>query len=520
MAERVATYRWQLEPGRGFAEAADAVADLAALGVSHLYLSPLAEAVPGSTHGYDVTDPTRPRDELGGAEGFAELTAACRSVGLHLLVDIVPNHLAAHETNAWWWDLLRMGPASAYAEVFDVDWSSSDPLLLPVLGDHYGRELEAGRIRLEEGRDPGRLIVIRYADRTFPVRPESEGAILAEVARRLDDDVLGVAARLLAAAERSTVDASARAADLAVAERTARVRLDQPGGTAALAAELDAISADPDRLDLVLARQHHRLARWAIGDAELGYRRFFDVDALAATRMDGPAAFDLVHRLALELVADPAVDGLRVDHVDGLVDPAAYLSTLRQLAGPDAWLLVEKILRADEALPAWPVAGTTGYEVAELLGGWLTDPAGAAALQAGWAERVGDEQSYREVALDARREVLTAGFATDLSRVVDALQEVCRHRRRHRDHARAALHAAVFQLALHTPTYRTYVVPAGVGGGEVGITDADRAVISAAVAGAKAAAPELDPELLDLVASVLTGTLSGEAEATVVARFQ
>jgi (1->4)-alpha-D-glucan 1-alpha-D-glucosylmutase len=389
-----------------------------------------------------------------------------------------------------------------------------------VLGDHYGRELEARRIRLDVGSGASRLIVIRYADRSFPVRPETEGAILAEVARRLDDDVLGVAARLLASAERATADRSARAADLAVAERTARHRLEQPGAVDALAGELAAISHDADRLDLVLAHQHHRLARWTVADAELGYRRFFDVDALAATRMDGSVAFDLVHGLAAELLADPVVDGLRVDHVDGLADPGAYLVALRDLAGPEAWLLVEKILRGDEELPAWPVAGTTGYEVADLLGAWSTDPAGAKALLAAWVERAGETRPYEAVALEARREVLAAGFATDLSRVVDSLQEVCRHRRRHRDHARAALHAAVFQLALHTPPYRTYVVPSVVPQQPASATDADRQVIATSLAAARASAPEIDPELLDLVAGVLTGDLRGEPEAQVVIRFQ
>ncbi|HJR24116.1 MAG TPA: alpha-amylase family glycosyl hydrolase, partial [Acidimicrobiales bacterium] len=183
-AGRVATYRWQLTPERGFDAAAAAAPLLAALGVSHLYLSPLAEAVPGSMHGYDVTDPTRIRQELGGDDGFHRLAEACRAAGLRLLVDIVPNHLAAHPANPWWWDLLRLGSASRYAEVFDIDWQAADVLVLPVLGDHYGRELEAGTVALALHDGPACVLEVRSGELRFPIRPEAEGAILAEVARQ------------------------------------------------------------------------------------------------------------------------------------------------------------------------------------------------------------------------------------------------------------------------------------------------------------------------------------------------
>jgi (1->4)-alpha-D-glucan 1-alpha-D-glucosylmutase len=513
---RVGTYRWQLTPTEGFEAAADAVPDLAALGVSHLYLSPLAEAVPGSLHGYDVTDPTRVRAELGGPEGLARLVDACRAAGLALLVDIVPNHLAAHARNPWWWDVLRHGPASRHAELFDIDWGSTGTVLLPVLGDHYGRELEAGALQLARGEDPARVLVLRAAERTFPLCPEAEGAILAEVARVVGDDVLGVAARLLARAD-DTTRPDERDADLAVAERTALARLGDPATSAALDAELARLNADVEALDLVIGRQHYRLARWTVGDAELDYRRFFDVDALVATNMQGASTFDVLHGLPAELLAADAVDGLRVDHVDGLADPGAYLRRLRGLAGPARWLLVEKIVRGDEELPAdWPVDGTTGYEVADLLGAWLTDPRGAEALQQAWAARTGEDRTYAEVALEARREVLRAGFAADLERVVDAVQAVCQHLRRHRDHARRALRAAVLELAVHLPVYRTYVPPDG--SAPAGATD--RALLDGAAAAARAAAPHLDHELFDLLTDVLTGRLVGEAESLVVTRFQ
>jgi (1->4)-alpha-D-glucan 1-alpha-D-glucosylmutase len=517
MAERIATYRWQLTPSDGFDAAAAAVPALAALGISHLYLSPIAEAVPGSTHGYDVTDPTQVRAELGGRDGLDRLVAACRGAGLGVVVDIVPNHLAAHPRNPWWWDVLRLGPGSRHADLFDIDWGTTGTVLLPVLGDHYGRELEDGALQLARGDETARVLVLRYHDRSFPVRPAAEGAILAAVARAIGDDVLGVAARLLARAEDRHARADERDADLAVADRTALARLAAPAASTALEDELARINADPDALDLVIGRQHYRLARWTVGDAELDYRRFFDVDTLVATRMQSHGTFDVLHGLPAELLAAGAVDGLRVDHVDGLADPAAYLRRLRGLAGPDAWLLVEKIVRGDEELPAdWPVEGTTGYEVADLLGAWLTDPEGATVLRRAWAERTGEQRTFQEVALEARREVLTSGFAADLGRVVDALQAVCQHRRRHRDHARSALRAAVIELAVHLPVYRTYVVPDG----SIPATDTDRALLAGAAQAARQSAPQLDGELFDLLTEVLAGRYGGKAEAQVVTRFQ
>jgi (1->4)-alpha-D-glucan 1-alpha-D-glucosylmutase len=468
VVDRIATYRWQLTPDHGFDAVAAAAADLAALGVSHVYLSPVAEAVPGSTHGYDVVDPGRLRAELGGEAGFGRLAASCRAAGLGLLVDIVPNHLAAHHTNPWWWDVLRAGPTSDRAEVFDIDWSAGQreggTVLLPILADHYGRELEAGHLRVEQagGPDP---VVLRYHDHLLPLAPGTLSGIDAAAPDALED-----------------------------------------------------LNADPDRLDALLAQQHYRLARWTVADDEVNYRRFFDVDALVATRADRPAVFDAVHELPLGLVEDGVVDGLRIDHVDGLRDPESYLHRLRGRTGDRAWLVVEKILRPDEELPAtWPVDGTTGYEVADLLGGWLTDPTGAALLIDGWRERVGEARSYDEVALESRREVLARNLAADVERIVGALVRVCAGRRRHRDHTRRALHAAVVEVAARAPAYRSYVSPDGRGG--LRRTPADVRFVTSAVGSARQV-PTIDPDLLDLIEDLLLGRLAGEAEQDVALGFQ
>jgi (1->4)-alpha-D-glucan 1-alpha-D-glucosylmutase len=230
-----------------------------------------------------------------------------------------------------------------------------------------------------------------------------------------------------------------------------------------------------------------------------------------------PGTIDLLHELPLRLVTTGLVDGLRVDHVDGLADPAAYLERLRADTGPSTWLLVEKILRSEEDPRPWPIEGSTGYEVADLLGGWLTDPDGARVLHEAWAQWTDDPRTYDEVALAARREVLTTAFTADVERVVDALATVCERRRRHRDHSRAALRAVVTELALHLPVYRTYVAPRPEGGGAA---PADLELLEVTADAARRAQPTLDPELVDLVVGVLAGVVPGEAEAVVITRFQ
>ena len=526
MADRVATYRRQLTPDHGFSAVAAEIPDLVRLGVSHLYLSPIAEAVPGSAHGYDVTDPTRIREELGGESGFAELANACRAAGIGIVVDVVPNHLAAHPANPWWWDLLRLGRRSPWAAAFDIDW---DPpkrelrgtVLLPVLGDHFGRELENGALRIERGDgSAGRLLVIRYHDHEAPLSPTTTGLVLAGAARRSGDDVLGVAARLLARVEAEPTP-EAVGADLPVAERTAAARLRDPSVSAALDEELAALATDLDALETLFDAQHHRLAWWRVANTELDYRRFFDIDSLVATRVERPEVFEAVHALPLRLVAEGHVDGLRIDHVDGLRDPEAVLTRLRAAIGDSRWLLVEKILRDEEALPpSWPVDGTTGYEVADLASGVLVDPDGAGELIAAWRARTGDTSTFRETVLAARREVLFSGLTADLERLTDALVRVCEARRRHRDHTRAALRDAVAEVLIHVPTYRSYVRVAEDDPARVVASAADLELVESAIAAARSSSNPIDPELLDLLAEILAGRVAGAAEAEVALRFQ
>ncbi|HEX2119094.1 MAG TPA: alpha-amylase family glycosyl hydrolase, partial [Acidimicrobiales bacterium] len=393
-----ATYRVQLHAGFTFDDAAAIVDYLSDLGISHLYCSPFLQAAPGSTHGYDVVDHHRLNAELGGEEAYERLCQALAARGMQQLVDIVPNHMAiSGRENAWWWDVLENGPSSRYASYFDIDWDPPEErlrlrVLMPVLGDHVGRVIDRGELTLV--RDRGSF-EFRYFDHAAPVSPRSLDDFLGEVARGIKSDTLASIAVALGrlppsiATDRDSVDERHRDKEVLRAN-LAELFEEEPDVAAAVDQAVAAINEDGDALDALLERQNYRLAYWRVAGQELDYRRFFDITTLIGLRSENLFVFADTHETMIGLVRDGKVAGLRVDHVDGLADPAAYLRRLRGLAGPDAWLLVEKILRGDEELPAsWPIEGTTGYEVADLLGAWLTDPAGAEVLRAGWAARVG-----------------------------------------------------------------------------------------------------------------------------------
>ncbi|BBZ53247.1 putative maltooligosyl trehalose synthase [Mycolicibacterium phocaicum] len=333
------------------------------LGVSHLYLSPVLTAASGSTHGYDVTDPTAVSAELGGPEGFSRLSAAARARGLGLVVDIVPNHVGVEhpEQNPWWWDLLTYGRSSRYASYFDIDWDL-DPdgrIVLPVLGS----DSDVDDLTVDGD-------VLRLGDRTWPIRPGTGTGTAAEV----------------------------------------------------------------------YARQAYRLTGWQSGSC--GYRRFFSITSLAAVRQEDPYVFDASHAEIGRWFREGLVDGLRVDHIDGLTDPAGYVTRLRELAGPDAWIVAEKILAADEPLdPVLPIAGTTGYDVLREIGGLFVDPEGADALT----------ELARETRCDARElkiRTVTETLASELARL-------CRVILRAAGSDDPALPTAVTQLLSRVGMYRT-----------------------------------------------------------------
>ncbi len=545
----VATYRVQLHAGFDFDAAAGIAGYLGRLGVSHLYLSPILQAAAGSTHGYDVVDPTRVNRELGGEEGYARLCEALGDAGLGQLLDVVPNHMAiTGPDNRWWWDVLRLGRSSRYAGYFDVDWDSPevhlrDTVLLPVLGDHYGRELEAGHLLVaREGED----FSVRYFDHSYPLDPATLGPVLAGAAARVDDEegrvelerLAGTASRVPPVGPDPDGQVERRGQ---VQELTGRLRellAGREDAGAALDGELACWNADPDRLDGLLDAQHYRLAWWRSGGENLDYRRFFDINDLAALRVEQPAVFADSHRLVLDWLGSGVLDGLRIDHVDGLLEPRRYLQRLAE-AAPEAWVVVEKILEGDERLPEdWSVAGTTGYDWLNRVGDVLTFRAGWERLVGAYGAWTGVSDRLEAVVHTAKWEVLDGPLASDLSRLVARLAEVCERHRRHRDHTRRDLREALGEVAACFPVYRTYVAPAAgdpdvdpagdpdvdpAGGRPVPCLEAtagDVAVVEGAVLEAGMRRAELDPDLLGLVRDVLLGRVAGQTETEVALRFQ
>lgn len=517
-----ATCRLQFGPHLGFADAARLAGYLAELGVSHVYASPYLASASG-THGYDVVDHARVEPRLGGEAAHRAMCEAFAANGLAQLLDVVPNHMAvAGRANALWWDVLANGPASRFASFFDIEWHAPeermrDTLLLPVLGDHYGRVLEAGELRLERR---GIEIVVRYHQHEFPISPRTLDVVLRGAADRSGvGELRDLAADLLRLPEATATDPvsvqlrhreSAR-----LLEAVARVVGERPGVAAALDDAVAALNADPDALDALLERQNYRLAFWRAADRDLSYRRFFDIDTLIALRIEDEQVFESVHALVLGWVRDGVVDGLRIDHVDGLRDPKQYLERLRARM-PDGWLLVEKILVGDERLRAdWPTDGTTGYEFARRATGVLIDPTGEAQLTRLYERFTGRLQTFAELVREKKHLVLRDLLGSDVNRLTALFVAVCERHRRHRDYTRHELHEVLRETLACMTVYRSYVrAPVGE------VSEDDVAIVEAAVACAKRHRPDLDASAFDFLGDVLLLRVPGAREGELATRFQ
>lgn len=488
-----ATYRLQFRNGMDFDRAVALVPYLAKLGVSHLYASPIFTAVTGSTHGYDVTDHQTIDAALGGREGFDRLSRALKQAGLGLILDIVPNHMAASLENKWWRDVVEWGERSRYRRQFDIDWR--ERLTLPILGKPLEEAIAAGELSLRLDRAAGGL-ALAYFDTLLPLTPPSYEPVLARCEGQL---ALDLARWAQAAGPESSVADRIKAKGLVSDERA----------SAALYKSLAHLSVDPAFVEAVHAAQPWRLTFWKDARRHLSYRRFFEVTGLVGVKVEDRAVFDDVHRLILELVRDGTVDGLRVDHVDGLADPAGYLSRLRQEVGPDVPIWVEKILAGQERLPAdWPIEGTTGYEFIATMADLMVNAGGAAELER--AHGLLGGANTEEERRSAKRAMATDNFATEVSGLV----EIAMRSDKGEGLSADAFRAAILELVVAFPVYRTY-------GTQTELSTADRALLGQV--GAQAFARlhgEDERSALGVVLTLLVDAIGDEVADTFRRRFQ
>ncbi|MGE0686566.1 MAG: malto-oligosyltrehalose synthase [Dehalococcoidia bacterium] len=497
------TYRLQINADFDFEDLAEVAPYLSALGVSHAYLSPILRAARGSTHGYDVADATVINPEWGGDEIYARATRALREHGIGQLLDIVPNHMSiSTPANPWWWDVLRHGPASDYFHFFDFGWNSDrrnfQPLRLPVLEDRYVRVLEANKIAIVRGGSDFR---VHYGSWAFPVALPSYPWITATVARFADS---GRLARLAAAFEgRSNAEFWTNLHEL----------LEDADLSSRFDAGLQKLNDDHALVHQLLDQQFYRLAYWRSANESWFYRRFFDINTLAGLRIEQPDVFRVRHRQELRLARDGVVDGLRIDHIDGLRHPQRYLDALRAEL-PDAGIWVEKILAPDEVLPAaWPVQGTTGYEYLNYLNGLFVQPKGEPDLTRIYQSFTGDTATFEETLDEAKREVVQGLFGGELNDLVELFLLASEQRAEGRDWSRRDVEAALLEYVVSLPVYRTYI--------ETGVvTEADGGLIASTIAQAAQNRADLEPELFDFLASLLRMELEGDHAREFVLRCQ
>ncbi|QOR39803.1 malto-oligosyltrehalose synthase [Billgrantia diversa] len=515
MSEIRATVRLQFHRGFTLDDAAEWVGYYARLGISHVYASPLQMSRAGSPHGYDGIDPTRIDPELGGEAALERLVARLREHDMGLILDIVPNHVAVGGSqNPWWQDVLAWGQASPYAEYFDIDWHSADPrlagkLLLPFLGEPYAEALHSADLVLRHDPDTTSFHVA-YHEHRFPLDPCRYGDVLR----------LAEHATLWYLAPRFDALQQRDDAYTAVAEcrRELRQALTEPSARQALMQALALFDGTTRggaiRLHDLLERQHYRLAWWRSGADEINWRRFFDITELGGLRIEQPEVFEAVHALPLRLVEQGWIDGLRVDHVDGLADPRGYCRRLRARLGEiqkrrpqDAVrhvaIFVEKILAGDETLHRdWGVDGTTGYELMNAISAVQHDPAGAEPLGDLWRDVSGREPDFPAEVHRARREVLSSLLSSEFEACARALHAVARHSLASRDITLAAVRRALTALIVHFPVYRTYA-------DDGGRPELDAPFFDQAMAGARGELSPPDASVLEW----LEHWLGGEAPA-------
>jgi len=526
-----ATYRVQLNAGFTFNDLRAIVPYLATLGISHVYCSPYFRARAGSAHGYDVVDHNSVNPEIGSREELDQLVTELRAHGMGHILDIVPNHVGVMGSdNAWWMDVLENGQASIYADYFDIDWNPvnaalADKVLVPVLADSYGVVLERGDLKLEFERESGSF-AIHYHEHRLPLDPRTYPRILDAVLAIERNPELEKLRRLFGAlpdrrgstpdriAERNRdKEAHKRAlAGLAAASTGVSAALDQ-----ALAA-LAGSPGDPASFDLLhdlLESQAFRLAYWRVASDDINYRRFFDVNDLAALRVENEAVFEATHRLVLELIGSGALDGLRIDHADGLYDPLGYFRRLTERiaqvttaagASRRVYLIAEKITASFERLPAqWPLHGETGYHFANVVNRLLVDTGSKGRMGRIYRSFIGEPRQWADITYECQHRVLRKSLASELTTAANLLARIADGDRRTRDFTLSSLWRALAEVIACFPVYRTYVTES--------VAEADRRYIDWAIAAACRRGSSIEQPVFDFVRSALLLELPAQSDS-------
>ena len=496
-----ATYRLQFNRQFTFRDATSLVPYLAALGVSHIYASPITEARPGSTHGYDIVNHNRLNPEIGTEADFRALIDALHAHGMSLIVDFVPNHMGIGSDNVWWLDVLEWGQDSPFAAYFDINW---DPIrfdlkgrvLLPVLGNQYGAILENGEIALRFDHDEGSFSAWYYEHR-FPITPRSYPLILEAGGVRLTS----VAREFATLGQCHACDARKRAAEL---KRYLVERAREPAFAAAVEAALEHFAGERgnpasfEALHRLLEMQAYRIAYWRVAAEEINYRRFFNINELAGLRMELPELFETTHQLVFELIEHGQVQGLRIDHIDGLFDPKTYCEQLQQRFASPLYVVVEKILARYEMLPGWPVAGSTGYDFANQVLSIFVDPAAEGAISRLYRRFANHDESYDDVLYSCKQRIMRVNLASEVNVLANEFHLLAMRDWRTRDFTLNGMRSAIEEVIAAFPVYRTYV-------SRDGASKDDRRYIDWALAQAKKRWRAADISIFDFIEQVLTG---------------
>jgi (1->4)-alpha-D-glucan 1-alpha-D-glucosylmutase len=502
-----ATYRLQFHKDFGFRDAAALAPYFADLGISHVYASPFLKARPGSTHGYDIVDHGQLNPELGDTDDFRAMVDAFRHHGLSQVLDFVPNHMGVGGSdNLWWLDTLEWGEDSEYAGWFDIDWDPdqrylSGKLLVPFLGDQYGAILESGQLRLRFDPQGGDFAIWAYDAHKLPICPLHYARILGDAHPELEQ--LGDA---FSGLPNWRPRVPQRARDLkAELGRLVRERDDVRQAVEVAVARVNGDAGDLQNrreLDALIKAQHWRAAHFRVAADDINYRRFFNINDLAGLRMELPELFDHAHRLVFQLLRDGILDGLRIDHVDGLLDPKGYLLRLREQAPRPFYLWVEKILAPHESLRTdWQVSGTTGYEFTNLVLGLLVNPSGEAAFTRFYADFTGRTDSFATIVRDCKIRIMRNEMASELNVLARDGARIARQNTHTADFTRNIIQRALQEVVACFPVYRTYI------DGNAAPTEDDRRDIDYAITQARRNETDVDPSVFDYLHKLLTADL-------------